>query len=133
MPFSRLIRSGLAAAILCTVSASTALATCTLYQHRDYGGAYWILHHNDRMIMARGESIGTTTNGHCPSCDSRTLYRPDWNDHVSSFRVSGGCTLTMWEHIDQRGARFRSNRSYRYVGSGWNDRASEAFCSCARG
>lgn len=130
MSLKRIFVRGVAAALFATVGATAALATCTLYQHRDYGGSRWTLHSGDRMIMTRGESIGTTTNGHCPSCETRTLYRPDWNDQVSSFQVAPGCVLTLWEHANQRGARFRTDRSYRYVGSRWNDEASEAFCTC---
>ena len=105
-----------------------AVGNCILYEHRDYGGAHFTLYDNDRLIMVQGESIGTTTNGHGPS--SRTLYRAPWNDVVSSFRVTDGCVLTLWEHIDEEGARWRTNKSYRYVGDGWNDEASEALCTC---
>lgn len=104
-------------------------ATCRIFQHRDYGGSGYTLHHQERMKMVRGESVGCTTNGHGGGCES-TIYDPSWNDHVSSFRVKNGCTLTLWQHVNQGGARFRSNRSYRYVGEGWNDKASEALCMC---
>jgi hypothetical protein len=104
-------------------------AGCILYQHRDYGGAHWTLDHFERMRMVRGENLGCTTNGHGGGCES-TIHQPSWNDQVSSFKVTPGCTLTLWQHIDEQGARFRSSKSYRYVGSGWNDEASEALCMC---
>jgi len=116
----------LSAAFLLTPA--TAKGSCTIFEHRDYGGAKFTLHDNDRLVMVAGESIGVTTNGHGDSY--RILYRAAWNDHVSSFQVTQGCTLTLWEHIDQGGARFRSNRSYKFVGSAWNDEASEALCTC---
>lgn len=105
-------------------------ASCTIFEHRDYGGASMTLYGNDRVIMTHGESIGTTTNGHGGS--SRTLYRPRWNDAVSSFRVTDGCTITLWEHINEDGARWRTYKSYVYVGDAWNDEVSEVFCSCPR-
>jgi syncollin len=103
-------------------------ASCQIFEHRDYGGASLTLFDNDRVIMAQGESIGMTTNGHGGSY--RIRYRPAWNDHVSSFRVTDGCTITLWEHINQEGARWRTYKSYKFVGDNWNDEVSEVFCSC---
>lgn len=103
-------------------------ASCTVFEHRDYGGASLTLYDNDRVIMAQGESIGMTTNGHGSSY--RVRYRPAWNDVVSSFRVTEGCTISLWEHIDEGGARWRTYKSYKYVGDGWNDEVSEVLCSC---
>ncbi len=108
---------------------ASAQAPCRIFQHRDYGGSGYTLHNFERMKMVRGESLGCTTNGHGGGCES-TIYNSSWNDHVSSFRVKNGCTLTLWQHVNQGGARFRSNRSYRYVGDRWNDQASEALCMC---
>lgn len=108
---------------------AVANAGCTLFQHRDYRGSSYTLDHFERMIMVNGESLGCTTNGHGGGCES-TTYEPSWNDQVSSFKVTPGCTLTMWQHINQGGARFRSSVSYKYVGSRWNDQASEALCMC---
>ena len=105
-----------------------AMGNCTIYEHRDYGGAGFTLYDNDRLVMVQGESIGTTTNGHGPS--SRTLYRAAWNDNVSSFRVTNGCTITLWEHINEEGARWRTYKSYKYVGDAWNDEVSEVLCTC---
>ena len=104
-------------------------AGCRIFQHRDYGGSGYTLGHLDRMKMVRGESLGCTTNGHGGGCES-TLYQPSWNDQVSSFKVTAGCTLTLWQHVNEGGAYFRSSKSYKYVGDRWNDQASEAFCVC---
>ena len=123
----RLLTSTLAAAAI--LGPGLAHAGCTLYQHRDYGGAHYTLGHMERMVMTRGESLGCTTNGHGGGCES-TLHRPGWNDQVSSFKVTPGCTLTLWQHVNQGGAHFRSNVSYKYVGDRWNDQASEALCTC---
>ena len=125
--YARLI----SAVLLMTAIISTpaiAEASCTIFQHRDFGGVSLTLFDNDRVIMAQGESIGMTTNGHGGSY--RIRYRPDWNDHVSSFRVTQGCTISLWEHINEEGARWRTFKSYKYVGDGWNDEVSEVLCSC---
>lgn len=118
------------AAAFLAFSSGAAGAGCTLYQHRDYGGAYWELSDLERMKMVNGESLGCTTNGHGGGCES-TLYEPSWNDNVSSFRVTPGCRLSLWEDVNEGGARFRSTRSYLYVGDAWNDEASEALCTCS--
>lgn len=104
-------------------------AGCTIYQHRDYGGSRWGLGHFERMKMVNGESIGCTTNGHGSGCESVT-YNASWNDHVSSFKVTPGCRLTLWEHVNARGIRFDKPGSYKYVGGRFNDKASEALCMC---
>ena len=122
------LMSALAAAAV-LMSPAAARADCTLYQHRDYGGSHWSLSHFERMVMTNGESLGCTTNGHGGGCES-TTYEPSWNDQVSSFRVSQGCTLSLWVDVNEGGARFRSDTSYKYVGSRWNDKASEALCMC---
>ena len=109
---------------------SSVYASCTLYQHRDYGGSSYALGDGDAMIMRRGESICSSVS-HGPGGSCR-YYEPSWNDQLSSFRVTNGCTLTLYVNFNRGGARFRSNRSYRYVGSSWNDEASEAYCSCRR-
>ena len=122
----------LMSAVLFTVAVlftpAIAEAGCTIFEHRDYGGAKFTLQDNDRLVMVQGESIGVTTNGHGGS--SRTLYRAAWNDHLSSFQVTQGCTITLWEHIDQGGARWRTYKSYKYVGDAWNDEVSEVLCTC---
>ena len=108
-------------------SSVSAWANCTVYQHRDYGGAHWTLGSQDELQMGGGEPMGKTGGG-------RINYRPDWNDQISSFRVTQGCTITLWQHAGTSGygARFRSSSSYNYVGGSWNDQASWAYCSCRR-
>lgn len=122
-----LLISALAAAGIASAP-SIASADCTLYQHRDYGGSHWTLSDYERMIMDEGESVGCDTGGH-GNCES-VIYDPSWDDQVSSFRVTGGCTLTLLEDIGDDDPHFRSSRSYKYVGGDWNDEASEAYCSC---
>lgn len=125
----RMMTTSLALAAM-LLGSGIAEAGCTIYQHRDYGGSRWGLSHFERMKMVRGESLGCTTNGHGNGCESVT-YEPTWNDQVSSFKVTPGCTLTLWQHVGPGGSHFRSNRSYTYVGSRWNDQASEALCMCS--
>jgi hypothetical protein len=100
---------------------------CVLYQHRDFGGAYWVMVRNSFMQMGGGEPMGGT--------NLVGYYRPDWNDQVSSFSVnrSRGCQLTLWQHAGTwgYGATFGpTSSSYSYVGSSWNDQASWAHCYC---
>jgi hypothetical protein len=110
------------------VISSPVYASCTLYQHRDYQGSRYTLGDGDAMIMRRGETIcSAVSHGSGGSC---TYHEPSWNDELSSFKVSGGCTMTLYENFNRSGARFRSNRSYKYVGSRWNDEVSEAYCTC---
>lgn len=106
---------------------------CTVYQHRDYGGAHWTIRSGERLAGLRDPGINQT----CSHANCQVFWRADWNDQISSFRVRRGCTVTLWEHIDGGrvpprgfGAHFRTDRSYRYVGSRWNDKASLVECSC---
>lgn len=105
-----------------------AFANCTLYQHRDFGGARFVLGNGDTLFMKNNPNpgIGTTTNGH----GYEVFYNRSWNDQVSSFKVSAGCTLTLWKNHDYKGDRWATSQSYKYVGSRWNDEASTAQCLC---
>jgi syncollin len=114
----------------CLSLSSLAQAGCTLYEHRDFQGAAWYLDGYETMIMVDGESLGCTTNGHGDGCMSYT-YEGSWNDALSSFDVDSGCTITLWEDINEGGAHFRSDIGYTYVGGDWNDIASEAQCMCS--
>jgi peptidase inhibitor family I36 len=109
-----------------TASSIAAEATCTVYQHRDYKGSHWTLRGREALQVA-GEPCGATGG------DYRIYYQPSWNDQVSSFRVTNGCTITLWEHARGCGGgghHFRSNRSYTYVGDAWNDKTSFVDCVC---
>jgi syncollin len=114
---------GLAMAALLLQVPANAQTGCILYQHSDYGGAHWSMAQNSFVQMG-GEGVSHN--------NLTSYYRPDWNDQVSSFKVMPGCQLTLWEHASTwgYGARFRSTRSYKYVGSRWNDKASWALCRC---
>jgi hypothetical protein len=109
---------------------AAAQAGCTLYEHRDYGGASWYLGNLETMVMVDGEDLGCTTNGHGGGCMSY-IYEGSWNDVLSSFELSYDCHIVLYEHIDEGGARWETYDSYYYVGSGWNDEVSEAQCWCA--
>lgn len=129
MNINKILTCAVIFSVVALFTAGTAEASCTIYEHRDYTGAKLTLYDNDRVIMTQGESLGVTTNGHGGS-DYSIRYRPAWNDAVSSFRVTEGCTITLWEHINQGGARWRTYKSYIYVGDAWNDEVSEVLCSC---
>ena len=120
----------LLASLLLCAGTLPAQATCTVYQHRDYGGAHWTLGPADEMQMGGGEPIAKQTYDG-PNI-GQIYYRPDWNDQISSFKVTGGCNLTLWQHASTQGygPTFKSSTSYRYVGDRWNDQASWAFCDC---
>ena len=101
--------------------------TCTVFEHRDFGGAHWTLGHRDVLRMVNRPALGTSDGVY------RYLYEPSWNDRISSFRTAPGCTMTLWEHVNLGGHHLRSNRDRPYVGDGWNDKASDAVCDCAEG
>lgn len=104
---------------------NTAGRTCTIFEHRNYGGAHWTLHNGDDMQMIDQPDVGTSNGIY------RLIYKSSWNDKVSSFKVGPTCTLTLWEHVNRGGHHFTANKNYSYVGDGWNDKASEAICECA--
>ena len=116
------------------LTATTAAADCTLWEHRDFAGAEWWLDDGDRMQMiddpACFEDDGETVCTSSAHEIDPTIYEPSWNDAVSSFEVGPGCEIVLWEHVNQGGAHFRTYRSYSYVGDDWNDEASEAVCTC---
>jgi len=101
--------------------------TCTVYEHRDFGGAHRTLGHRDVLRMVNPPALGTSDGIY------RYLYAPSWNDQISSFRTAPGCTMTLWEHVNRGGHHLRSNRDRAYVGDGWNDKASDAVCDCDEG
>ena len=108
------------------LGSGTAFADCTLFQHRDFEGASWTLEDHERMKMVNGEDLGCQ-----PFPCVSTTFEASWNDHLSSFRVDPGCEMTLWEHVNQDGAQFGpTGQSFDYVGTGWNDKASEALCMC---
>lgn len=101
---------------------SNAQAGCTVYQHRDYGGSSWALDHNGTLQMA-GERL-------CHSQYGCNDYAPSWNDQISSFRVTAGCTIELSQHTHGGGAKMVRSNSVKYVGGGWNDQASWVECYC---
>lgn len=99
--------------------------TCVLFEHRDYGGSRKTLQNGDDLKMIDSPDLGTSDGIH------NFMYDASWNDNVSSFKVGPTCTLTLWEHVGRGGHHFRANKSFKYVGDSWNDKASEATCECA--
>lgn len=127
---SRMLIVALIAASFASIPARADSADCTVFQHRDYRGSYWHLSRGDILAGVNDPDPGVGVNV--------TIYwRPDWNDQISSFRVAPGCTITLWEHINQTGkpprgygAQFRTYKSYKYIGGSWNDKASMVTCGC---
>jgi syncollin len=119
-----MLMASLAVGLLVITAHAQGARTCTIFDHRDYGGAHWTLENGDDMKMINGPDAALSDGLH------GFIYEASWNDKVSSFKVGAGCTLTLWEDVNNSGHHFRSNRSYKYVGSRWNDKASEAVCEC---
>jgi hypothetical protein len=117
--------------LLMTLASATAVpiaaeANCTVYQHRDYQGSHFTLQSKEALQVA-GEACAATGG------EWRFHYHPSWNDQISSFKVSNGCTITLWEHASGCGGgghRFRTDKSYTYIGDAWNDKASFVECLC---
>lgn len=103
----------IALALAATLFASTAMAqgACVIYEHEKFGGASF-------AFSPTGQSRG---------------YSRQWNDKVSSVRVQRGCTLTLYEDRDFRGASKQFRGDVAFVGRDWNDRASSSECDCGRG
>ena len=119
------LQLGVLFAVALVLAPVAAHAGCTLYQHRDFQGASYYLEGGSEMVMTGKERLGVSR-----SHGGTTYYEPSWNDKLSSFKVSAGCTLTLYQHANKTGSHFISSKSYSYVGSGWNDQASYAGCSC---
>lgn len=121
-------RAALAAALIAQPLAAFA-DECIIYQDRDYGGAWWSFEHDQHMVMVSGEDRACTSSDGGP-CTYYKWYDASWNDHVSSFRTTGSCTIEMYEDINKSGASWITDKSYKYVGDDWNDVVSEVSCYC---
>ena len=114
-------KSSLASLLLmaaCSAVMASASAKCLLYEHRDFAGEVLVLQDNEhaKMVDNRGDGY---------------YYRPDWNDRISSYKVSANCTLYMWQHVDGQGWKLTRTGQMDYIGDRRNDEVSEAFCSCS--
>lgn len=115
-------KSSLASALLMAATFGTtasAQAKCLLYEHRDFAGEVLVLRDNEhaKMVENRGDGY---------------YYRPDWNDRISSYKVSANCTLFMWEHVDGKGWKLTRTGQLGYISDRRNDEVSEALCACSR-
>ena len=118
----------LMALVMVSVATEARAADCTVYQHRDYGGAYWYLNDLESLIAVDDSAVGM-------SGLVGIHYRPDWNDTISSFRLAPACMLRTYEHFksfpDNGGGMYREwNASMKYVGGAWNDKITVAKCIC---
>lgn len=80
-----------------------------LFQHKDYGGANYVVYNED----ANASYVGDW-----------------WNDKISSVSVMPNCSLTLFEHDYFSGAHVVYRGYVDYVGRWWNDRASSYTCYC---
>ncbi len=130
MQKSPLVAAVALAALFTIPSPQASAAGCTVYQHRDYKGSAFHLDPGDRLQVA-GERCASTQSHGTPK--GRYRYHPSWNDQISSFKVTRGCTITLWEHASGcrgGGHHFRTFKSYTYIGGAWNDKTSFVECDC---
>jgi hypothetical protein len=95
--------------------------TCTVYEHRDYGGAHWTLRNGDVLRMVRAPDVGTSDGIH------RFIYQPSWNDR-QSVGTDPGCRLTLWR-MSTMVSRFVRTRVTAYAET-LNDKA-RTVCECS--
>ena len=81
---------------------------CAVYEHSDFQGA------------SRGFVSGADLS----------YVGDDWNDTISSLACHPRCSLTIYEHVDYQGARFRLVGAISYVGDAWNDQISGLSVRC---
>ncbi|MBF0313965.1 MAG: hypothetical protein HQK50_10415 [Oligoflexia bacterium] len=91
--------------------------SCTIYEHPYFQG--------QSAVITKGNHWRRFTQYVCPDgwgC---------WNDLVSSVKVSPGCALKVWEHIDEEGSSIIFDQDYDglyFEGVQWGDRMSSAWC-----
>lgn len=126
-----------ALATLCLATAAAvqpivSFAACNVYEHRDYKGASLWIGNGQRLLGTRDPNptpgYSSTTNAH--TSEWNVLYRPDWNDRISSFRVGRGCTITVYEHANFGGWKWASREDMPWVGLPRNDKISDVTCTC---
>ena len=90
------------------LSVSIAQADCQVFEHINYGGAHF--------SMPSGQNIANVGG--------------NWNDRISSVKVTNSCKLVAYQHINYGGDKriFTANTSY--VGNLWNDQISSLQCQC---
>jgi hypothetical protein len=90
------------------VSRAAAQECAVIYEHKDFGGS--------SRAVAAGEAVAWIGD--------------DWNDQMSSARVSAGCTLVVYEHANFKGASEKYRKDKKWVGDAWNDQVSGYRCTC---
>ena len=86
------------------------LVCAKLYEHDQYNG--WV------------EAVKETSNGH-------VLHR-NRNDKVSSVKVTPGCTLKAYRHINLESLLFTATSDMNYVGHQNNDHMTSFSCTCGK-
>lgn len=93
----------------CSTGSTAQTGGCIAYEHRGFDGMRQDLGPN-RIFNYVGSRM---------------------NDEISSFRVSSGCRVVVWEHRDKGGASAVFGECS-YIGERWNDRISSWKCECRR-
>jgi hypothetical protein len=81
---------------------------CTAFQHRDYKGASMTAYANKGWKYVGGS----------------------WNDQISSFSISSGCHVKVWQNKNYSGESRTFSGNVRFVGDLWNDQTSSWMCYC---
>ena len=55
-----------------------------------------------------------------------------FNDVLSGYKVTSGCTVTFYEHVNYRGRSFSSTGSKSRIYGWWNDKVSSVKCDCGK-
>ncbi|WP_442967318.1 peptidase inhibitor family I36 protein [Pseudomonas sp. WJP1] len=92
---------------ICSTGASATTGGCVAYEHADFDGRHQDLRPNH----------------------IKTYVGDRMNDKISSFRVSPGCRVVVWEDRDKGGAS-QAFGECQYIGDDWNDDISSWQCEC---
>jgi len=91
-----------------------------IWQHANFSGA------------SRGFRLGETVTNYQDIHFNRSFFRgSNWNDEVSSVKVSGGAVFVVWEHSSFGGNRLvlmpgTNIAELRHVAGGWHDQISSS-------
>jgi hypothetical protein len=90
-----------------------------IWRHRDFG------------TPSRGFRMGETVTNYQNIHYNLPLYSENWNDEVSSVKVSGSAVFVIWEHASFGGNRLvllpgTSIPFLGHVAGGWNDKVSSS-------
>lgn len=90
------------------LAAGAAQASCEVYEDVNFEGGYLVLEPNqDHPVLG-----------------------PEWDNIISSVRVSNHCRLLGFEHEGYEGVRYIFNKNFANIGRRANDSISSLQCQC---